>query len=471
VIDRLVLFGATGDLAGRYLLPALAALMAAGELPTGFDVLGAAREDLDDESFRHLAEERLDEHAPHVAADARAALVRALRYRAVDLASRDSVAALIGDERRPLAVYLALPPATFATAVTTLGSVGLPVSSRIVLEKPFGEDLQSAAALNELIAQVVGEEAVFRVDHVLGLATLHNLLGARLANRILEPVWSSDHIQQIDVLWDETLALEGRAGYYDKTGALKDVIQNHLLQILCLVAMEPPASLSASDLRDRKVEVLRSVRILAPEDVVTRSTRGRYEAGSLAPPPDGAGTQVPAYVDEEGVDPARGTETFAEIVLELDNPRWSGTRFLLRTGKALGRRYKGVVVRFRPAGPLPFGPGSEDPPSNELRIGLDGPEHLALHLTGSAPGPPPQLAPLVLTAEPPSDRLPAYGHVLRHVLAGDDSLAVRADEAELAWRIVTPIIEAWSAGTVPLQSYRAGSMGPRDQLGDAGGSP
>lgn len=466
-IDRLVVFGATGDLAGRHLLPAVARLLAGDQMPAGFDVVGAAREALDDDGFRRLVVDRLDRHAPDVPADARRALVAALRYRPVDLADPTSVANVIADDTRAVAAYLALPPATFPAAVRSLGAVGLPAGSRIVLEKPFGEDLRSAVALNDLVAQVAGvagEDAVFRVDHVLGMATVHNLLGARLANRVLEPLWNSTHIEQVDILWDETLALEGRAGYYDKAGALKDVIQNHLLQILCLFAMEPPASVPAGDLRDRKVEVLHSVRILTPDDVGQRTTRARYAAGTLAPPPEGAGTAVPAYIDEEGVDSTRDAETFAEILLELDSPRWSGTRFLLRAGKALSRRRKGVIVRFRPVPSLPFGPGTPDPPPNELRIGLDGPETFTLDLTGSAPGPPPRLGPLVLRAELPAHELPAYSHVLLQVLEGDNTLSIRGDEAELAWRIVTPIIETWAEGRVPLQDYPAGSTGPAQRF-------
>lgn len=466
-IDRLVLFGATGDLAGRFLLPALAQLLAAGDLPAGFEVVAAARDDLDDDGFRRLAHDRLEHHATDVDADTRQAFVGALRYRPVDLADRASVAAVIGDDRRPLAVYLALPPATFPTAMTTLSAVGLPPGSRIVLEKPFGNDLTSAKKLNALVARVVGEageDAVFRVDHVLGMAAVHDLVGARPANRALQPLWSSTHIEQVEILWDETLALEGRAGYYDEAGALKDVIQNHLMQILCLFALEPPASLAADDLRDRKVDVLRSVRVPTPAEVEQRTTRARYIAGTLAPPPEGAGTAVPSYVDEDGVDPARNTETFAEIMLELDNARWSGTRFLLRTGKALSRGRKGVIVRFRPVPAAPFGPGATVPLGNELPIGLEGPECFTWHLTGSASGPPPQLAPLVLEAELPADELPAYRRVLMHVLEGDHTLSIRGDEAELAWQIVTPITEAWADGRVPLQDYPPGSDGPPHRL-------
>ena len=466
-IEQLVLFGATGDLAGRFLFPALARLLAAGELPAGFEVVGAAREELDDGAFRQLASDRLAEHAADVPGNACDALVARLRYRAVDLADLDSVATVIGSNDRPVAAYLALPPATFPTAVTNLGKVGLPVGSRIVLEKPFGENLEDAVALNEIVAEVFGdaaEDAVFRVDHVLGMATVHNLLGARLANRVLEPLWNSTHIEQVEILWDETLALEGRAEYYDSAGALKDVIQNHLLQILCLFAMEPPANASPEELQDRKVDVLRSVRLPGPGEIERRTNRARYTSGTLAPPPEGAGVAVASYVDEEGVEASRETETFAEILLELDSPRWSGTRFLLRTGKALSRRRKGVIVRFRPAPSLPFAPEMAGPPPNELRIGLDGPESFTLHLTGSAPGPPPRLAPLVLDAELPANELPAYSHVLLHVLDGDNTLSIRGDEAELAWRIVTPFIDAWSGGRVPLQEYPAGSAGPAQRF-------
>lgn len=464
MIERLVVFGATGDLAGRYLLPALGALQQAGALPPGFEVVGSARDDLSDEGFGQLAAQRLDEHAPDLSAAARSALVAALRYRPVDLDDTDSVAAAVAPDRGPVAVYLALPPATFATAVTSLATIGLPAGSRVVLEKPFGEDLPSAVALNDLIVETLGEESVFRVDHVLGLPTVHNLLSARLANRVLEPLWNSSHIEQVDILWDETLALEGRAGYYDGAGALKDVIQNHLLQVLCVLAMEPPASRAGEALRDAKVEVLRSVRSLGPAEAASRTTRARYTAGTLAPPPSGAGVDIPAYVDEDGVDTEQQTETFAELVLELDSPRWSGTRFLLRTGKALGRRHKGVIVRFRPASGLPFGPDSAPPP-NELHIGLDGPETVALHLTGSAPGPPAVLVPLVLGTEPPAEQLPAYSHVLLGILEDDTTLSVRGDEAEMSWRVVTPFLEAWASGRVPMQEYPAGSDGPPSRLG------
>jgi glucose-6-phosphate 1-dehydrogenase len=470
MIRNLLLFGATGDLAERFLLPALAELYDAGKLPADFCVVGAARRDGDDETFRRHAAQCLEQHvASDVSAPAREALVRSLHYRTSDFDDIGSIADLValasgdssGEEAEPIAAYLALPPAVFAPAVRALGAVGLPPGSRIVLEKPFGEDLDSAQELNRLLARVAGvagEQAIFRVDHALGLATVQNLLAARLANRVLEPVWNSTHIEQIDILWDETLALEGRAGYYDNAGALKDVIQNHLFQILCLIAMEPPLSLGERDLRDRKLDVLRSVRPLTREDVVARTRRARYSAGKLANTGGADGRTVPDYVEEDGVDPQRGTETFAEVILELDSWRWAGTRFLLRAGKALAQRRKEAVVRYRPVPHLPF--LEAQPAANKLRIGLDGPYDLALQLTGMASGPPAHLAPLTLQAELSAPDLPAYSRVLMDVLNGDSRLSIRGDEAEEAWRVLTPVLQAWAENDVPLEEYPAGSDGP-----------
>jgi len=480
MIRRLLLFGATGDLAGRFLLPALAKLHAAGKLPDNFLIVASSRDQWGDETFRRHATERLSQLAADVPAAQRDELVRALRYCASDFNDSESVARVVhlaasdeasgdeaargvGSDAQSVAAYLALPSAVFAPAVKALGKVGLPTGSRIVLEKPFGTDLQSAVELNELLSRVVGvagEQAIFRVDHALGLATVQNLLGVRLSNRVLEPVWNSAHIRQIDIIWDETLALEGRASYYDRAGALKDVIQNHLLQILCLIAMESPVSLGEPDLRNRKLDVLRSVRSLTEADVVAHTRRARYIAGRLASTGGADGDSIPSYVEEDGVDPTRNTETFAQVVLELDSWRWAGTRFLLRTGKALSRRRKEAVVRFRPVPRLPFGDHAAEPAPNELRIGLDGPHDFTLCLTGSAAGSPPRLAPLVLNAHLSAPELPAYSRVLMDVLNGDSTLSIRGDEAEQAWRVLMPVLRAWTDGRVPLEEYRAGSEGP-----------
>jgi glucose-6-phosphate 1-dehydrogenase len=437
VIEQLVLFGATGDLAGRYLFPALAALFAAGDLRDSFCVTGVARGNLDEAAFRRSVDERLAEHAGDVPVAARQTLLRSLRYQAVDIADPVSVASVLAGSASPVAVYLALPPRLFPVVVEALGQAGLPAGSRMVLEKPFGEDLDSAVSLNRLLAKVVGdagEQAIFRVDHVLGMATAQNLLALR-QNRVLDPVWNGAHVEQVEILWEETLALEGRAGYYDGAGALKDVLQNHMLQVLCLVAME---SANADGLRDRKVDVLRSARPLT-------SRRARYGAGRLS---DTRGASVPAYAEEDGVDPARGTETFVELTLELEAERWRGTPFVLRGGKALRRDRKGVSIRFR---------SSDANAANELWIGIDGPSDICLRLTGGAFGRP---MPVELHGEPPAADLLAYARVLLDVLTGGRMLSVRGDEAEWAWRVVTPVLEAWRANRVPLEEYPAGSDGP-----------
>jgi glucose-6-phosphate 1-dehydrogenase len=340
MINRLVLFGATGDLSARYLLPALAALQAAGHLGDRFRMTGASREDWSTEQYQEWITLQLGRHGGSCPADAQQAIVASARYQRADVTDAGDVRAVVaGDE--PVAVYLALPPSLFPRVVGALHQTGLPPGSRIVLEKPFGEDLDSAQELNRLLADLVPEQAVFRVDHFLAMTTVQNVLGSRLANRVLEPLWNSTHIAEVEIVWDETLALEGRAGYYDHVGAQKDMVQNHLLQVLCLVAMEPPITLGERDLRDRKVDVLRSVRPLTDHDVAHRTRRARYSSGRSGD------HDVPSYADEEGVDPQRRTETFAEVELELDSWRWTGTTFRLRSGKARGVDRKEVAVRFR----------------------------------------------------------------------------------------------------------------------------
>jgi glucose-6-phosphate 1-dehydrogenase len=453
MINRLVIFGATGDLAARYLLPAVASLRAAGKIGEAFELAAAGRDDWTEAEYREWAAAQLSQHAGHLPAAIRAAVASAATYRQAEVSDPASVGrAIAGDS--PAACYLALPPAVFPAAVTALHDAGLPAGSMIVLEKPFGEDLASAIELNRLLADTVAEQAVFRVDHFLAMTTVQNLLGTRLANRVFEPIWNSAHIAEIDIVWDESLALEGRAGYYDGVGALKDMLQNHLLQLLCLVAMEPPISLGERDLRDRKVDVLRSVALLTEQDMGQRTCRGQYAAGRIG------NREIPAYVNEEGVDPAHRTETFAEIQLRLDNWRWPDTIFRLRTGKALARERKEVAVRFRQVPHLPF-PHSGDEAPNLLRFGLD-PESVTLELTGVGPRPR-SLSPMSLAAHLEPAELPAYGQLLHAVLSGDSALAIRGDEAEESWRVVEPVLAAWSKDRVPLQAYPAGSAGPPGQ--------
>jgi glucose-6-phosphate 1-dehydrogenase len=451
MIERLAILGATGDLTARYLLPGLVALRAAGKLSDNFRLAAVGRENGDDDVFRNWASAQLERHASELPASAKRTLLATASYHRADATDPASLAAVVA-RGEPLAAYLALPPSVFPAAVSALHRAGTTRRSMIVLEKPFSEDLAGAIELNRLLSELYPEQAIFRVDHFLAMTTVQNLLGTRLANRVLEPIWNSAHISQVEITWDESLALEGRAGYYDGVGALKDMLQNHLLQILCLIAMEPPMSLGERDLRNRKVDVLRSIRPLSIEDAAQRTRRARYAGGRIGE------RAVPAYTAESGVDPKHRTETFAEINLELDNWRWSGTNFRLRTGKALGRDRKEVAVHFRGVPHFPFEHRGQARP-NVLRFGLE-PESVAFELTGTGARPD-TLAPLTLATRLEPAELPPYGQLLFDILTGNTALSIRADEAEASWRVVTPVLDAWSNELVPLQEYPAGSDGPR----------
>jgi glucose-6-phosphate 1-dehydrogenase len=464
---QLLLFGATGDLAGRYLLPALASLHAADQLPAGFTLTGAARQDWSDEQFRRHSRERLDRHAASVPAASRDALISSLRYLRADSSSAQDVAhcvrASTAADRGPLVAYLALPAQLFAGTIAALRDAGLPAASRIAIEKPFGVDLDSARALNRLLAGVardVGEHAGYRIDFVLGLDTVQNLLPLRMLNPPLAALWNASHIEQVEILWEETLAMEGRGSFYDATGAVRDVMQNHMMMALCELTMEAPSDMNERELRDRKVELLRAVRPPPASEMATRTCRARYTAGRISAAEREA-RAIPAYVDEPGVDGTRGTETFARFALDIDNGRWRGTRFVLRAGKALERTRKEAVIHFRaPAGQVPLQRGSVDVGASTLRIGLDGPKDIALQLHGLAPDAAGQTIPVHLTAPPLPSALPAYARVLLDLMSGGSMLSVRGDLAEESWRIVMPILDAWAEGRVPLLDYPAGSRGP-----------
>jgi glucose-6-phosphate 1-dehydrogenase len=449
MLERLAIFGASGDLTSRYLMPALASLHELGHLPERFEILGLAQDELDTESFRERLEQRWRERVEGVGEASRSAVLEALAYHQADVTDAARLREVLEVEKGPLAVYLALPPAVFAPAIRALKDLGLPQESRLVVEKPFGEDLESARELNRLLHEAFSEEAIFRVDHFLGKQTVQNVLGLRFANRIFEPLWNCNHVARVLIRWDETLALEGRASYYDSAGALKDMIQNHLLQLLCLVAMEAPHSLHERDLRDRKVDVLRAVRKFSREEVARYTVRARYSAGRIGE------RDVPSYVDEEGVDAARGTETFAQVTLFIDNWRWSGVPITLRSGKALAKDHQEITVQFRPVPHLAFGQ-EHQARANALRIKLS-PDRFELELNVNAAGDPFVLEPLTLDAELAAQRPSAYGRLLLDVLQGDPTLSIRGDEAEEAWRIIDPILDAWGEGVSPLQEYEAGS--------------
>jgi glucose-6-phosphate 1-dehydrogenase len=448
MIDRLVVIG-LGDVTMRYLLPALAELVQAGELTDDFSFVGVGRHD---ESTDWLREEAADALRERSDADepSQRRLVESMTYRSADATDAESLAGVL-DGSDPAVVYLALPPAIFAETIEALIDAGLPEGSRLVVEKPFGTDAASAERLNDLIHRRFDEQDVFRVDHFLGKQTAHNIIAARFANRILEPVWRHTDVAKVEVVWDETLALEGRAGYYDGTGAAKDMLQNHLLQLMCLVAMEPPDSLEHSCVADRKVEVLRAVRPWA-QDLASCSVRARYTAGRVGD------DEVPAYIDEEGVDPDASTETFAEITLAIDSPRWRDVPFTLRTGKALAADRHEIAIHFRPCDHVTFSADSSDE-ANVLRLRVD-PDQLAICLRLSVGGGPDDVTSRELVHDFPEAPLGPYALLLREALIGEADYSVRDDEAVESWRVVEPFLEAWAEDRVPMLEYPAGSAGP-----------
>lgn len=448
MLNKFVILGAAGDLTSRLLLPALANLKQDGHLPEGFTVVGVGLEPLTTESFREHIAAALAEFAPTVPEGDRDALVGALSYAQTDVTDAAALKVALKPEDGPLVAYLALPAPVFEPAVRALTSAGVGRDSRIVIEKPHGTDLAGVERLNELLRDTCTEGAVFRMDHFLGKQTVQNVLGLRFANRLFEPLWTGQHIERVEIRWDETLTLESRASYYDRAGALRDMLQNHLLQILCMIAMEPPSSLSERDLRDKKVEVLRNVRDLTPGEVRRRTVRARYGAGRIGE------RVVPAYVDEPGVNPERATETFAQVTLNVDTWRWGGVPFVLRSGKALGSTRQEAIVTFREVPAMTMWRKGHPQP-NKLHLRFR-PDELSLDLNLNGLGDPFVLEPATLEAELAPQEMTAYARLLLDILEGDNTLSIRADEAEEAWRIVTPILEAWQEGVVPMQEYPAG---------------
>jgi glucose-6-phosphate 1-dehydrogenase len=454
-MERIVIFGATGDLAGRYLMPALAKLYEADRLPPGIKIIGVDRQEWDDEhGFRRLVLDNLERHAGGVSANARATMaVEALEYSQADVTDAESVISALGPLTGPILAYLALPPAVFAPTLKALKKADLPEGSRIAIEKPFGVNLESARELNRLLHEFLPEQAIFRVDHFLAWQPFPTIMGLRFANGIFEPLWDRKYIERVEIVWEETLGLEGRAGYFDHAGAFKDLIQNHLLQLMCLTAMEAPTALHRRNLRDRKMDVLRAIRRLSPEEAQRQSVRARYGAGKIGE------RHIPAYVDEEGVDPDRETETFAQVTLMIDNLRWAGVPFVLRGGKALARFRGEIAVHFKPVHHLAFQRAGEPQP-NVLRLRL-WPDQVVLNLNVNGPYDPFDLEQLELSADfAPQEFFSAYERLFLDLLEGNTTLFVRADEAEEAWQVVEPVLDAWGKGLVPLLEYPAGSDGP-----------
>jgi glucose-6-phosphate 1-dehydrogenase len=445
--QTLLILGASGDLTARLLLPGLGALLAAGDAPP-LTLIGAGMDDWDQGHWQERVGKAFGDHAK---AEQAARTLDGTRYVQADVTRTEDLRGLLAKADGTVSIFFALPPAVTAKACEALLEADLPEGTRLVLEKPFGTSASSAAALNRLLTRLAPEDRIHRVDHFLGKSTVLNILGLRFANRIFEPLLGSEHVASVDIVFDEDLALEGRAGYYDKAGALADMIQSHLLQILALLTMEAPLSLDPQVFRDGTAEALRATRLWGG-DPENSSLRARYTAGSRN------GRQLPGYAEEAGVDPARQTETLAEIVLAVDNWRWAGVPFRLRSGKAVAGSRKEAVITFKEPPRIPSGLHGPDQ-ADRLRIGF-GPDQLALDFNINGPGDPFVLDPVTLEAGFGPGELPPYGEVLRGVFDDDPLLSVRGDTAEQCWRIVEPVTTAWRAGRVPLGEYPAGSDGP-----------
>ena len=470
----LVIFGATGDLAHRKLLPAVYNLQLAGQLPETFRLIGMGR-GANEETFHDTARDSVSEHSRTGLDDeAWGALDDRLDYVVGDfddpdvftnLAKRiDEDDAKDGVKTRRL-FYLATAPSFFGKIATGLHDAGLgkgaDPDTSILIEKPFGHDLESAIALNEEVQQAFEERQIFRIDHYLGKETVQNLEVWRFANGIFEPIWNNRYVDHVQITVAEDLGVGHRGGYYDKSGALRDIIQNHALQLVALTGMEAPVRFEADLIRDEKVKLLRAIKWLKPEEVEDNVVRGQYRAGWLS------GEQVPGYREEDDAIPEESrTETYVAARFLIDNWRWAGTPFYVRTGKRLPTRTTEIVVRFKPVPHLPFAGGTEsgEVTPNELVLSVQPNEGATMKIVAKVPGTTMQVRPVqmdfryggVFQSESPE----AYERLLHDALVGDATLFTRADEVEAAWRIVDPLMRAWSEDIARLEPYDAGSQGP-----------
>ncbi|MCU1405043.1 MAG: glucose-6-phosphate dehydrogenase [Glaciihabitans sp.] len=444
----LVIFGAGGDLSTRLLLPGLGQLLTA-DRDIELELIGASNATMSTEAWHDMLRTAFAKGGADPAATE--SVVALSRYLVADATNADDLRRILGECATAPALYFALPPAVTEASCRALDTIELPEGTSLALEKPFGTDLPRAVALNRLVSRLVPESRVHRVDHFLGKSTVLNLLGLRFANRIFEQNWNAENVEKIEISYDEKLGLESRAGYYDKAGALVDMIQSHLLLVLALTAMEPPSTLDSDDLRGAMAQALRATHLWPGEPQLV-ARRARYTAGTIG------GRDFLSYADEEGVDPTLNTETLAEITLAVDNWRWAGVPIVLRSGKALDDSRKDIVVTFKPVPHLPTGLTGATSPTR-LHIALD-PNGIQLDINVNGEGDPFTLETVSLDADLGAGQLDAYGEVLAGILTSDPSISVRGDVAEECWRIITPILEAWKSGAVPLDEYPAGSAGP-----------
>jgi len=460
----IVIFGATGDLSERKLLPALFHRWMDGQIPEGSHVVGSARTEMTTAAFRKFAKSACQS----VAADdwdeaAWKLFAERLDYVAMDATRPDAPwdelrEKLSGETGRPCVFYLATAPRLYVSICEALGNAGLNTpDARVVLEKPIGTDLKSAKAINDGVGAIFDEDAVYRIDHYLGKETVQNLMVLRFGNALFEPVWSRAEVDHVQITVSEALGVEDRADYYDGSGALRDMVQNHILQLLCLTAMEPPGSMEASDVRTEKIKVLRALRRLTPADAKEKTVRAQYTAGVVE------GGAVPGYLDELSSDETSRTETFVAVHAEIDNWRWAGVPFYLRTGKRMAERRSEIVIQFKPTPNSIFGETTSA--ANRLVIRLQPDEAVRLFVQIKEPGPGGlriKSLPLDLSyAENFTTRYPdAYERLLMDVVRGNLSLFMRRDEVEAAWGWVDGLLDAWDDIDEPLETYPAGSNGP-----------
>lgn len=474
----MVIFGAGGDLTRRKLLPAIYHLCRDGYLPEAFAVIGVDRKDTDDAGYRARIDVEGREFADETVDEAQwQRLLGCLYFASGDFADPGMYKRLaarlveIGDTHdiRPnYLFYLATPPRFFGVIAAELGAAGLLTEEeghwrRLVVEKPFGHDLASARALNRSLHAVMGEHQIYRIDHYLGKESVQNLLVYRFANATVEPIWNRRYIDHVQITVSETVGVEQRGGYYDTSGALRDMIPNHLLALLSVVAMEPSNSFDADAIRDEQVKVLRAIQPFEPGDVLTDAVRGQYAAGRLAD-----GSQVPAYRNEADVSPHSTTETYAALKLKIDSWRWAGVPFYLRTGKRLPGRFTEVVIQFSHAPNVMFRDSlltREQVPANALVLRIQPNEGIGMSFNAKIPGHSTHLGTVDMNFryEEHFDSKPTNGYetLIHDAMIGDSTLFKRADHIEASWALVEPVLDVWAA--LPprdFPNYAAGSWGP-----------
>jgi glucose-6-phosphate 1-dehydrogenase len=465
-VSTLLLFGATGDLARRMLLPSLYGLDADGLLPDDLRIIGTARTALDDAAFRERAEAALEEHLPegfYQSGIAERFLAR-LHYVPLDIndpAGFERLAEAIGDPCHGVAIFLSTAPSLFKPTIDGLAAAGLACPTvRMALEKPLGTDLESSREINDAVGSAFPEERIFRIDHYLGKETVQNLLALRFANVLFEPLWNATHIDHVQITVAETIGLEGRGDYYDQAGALRDMVQNHMLQLLALVAMEPPTDFNATAVRDEKVKVLRALRPITAADVEANCVTGQYTRGAIN------GEPVPGYAEEIGHD--SNTETFVALKVHVDNWRWKGVPFYLRTGKRMPERDTEIFIQFRDVPYSIFASRGATTKPNKLVIGVQPEETISMFLMSKTPGLDRQG---VRLREIPLDiglanafsefrRRIAYERLLLDLIEGDPTLFVRRDEVEAQWAWIDRIRAAWAEKGITPKPYPAGTWGP-----------